>query len=126
MCGVTCSLSLCVCVCVWVSLCVCRVSVVCGLCVCVWVCLCVCVCVGVSGCICVCVCVCVCLCLQLYVVGGYNGRERLSSVERYSPHENSWTSVSELLPVSSAALSSCCGKLYVIGGAVGEHANTDR
>ncbi|KAI2660159.1 Kelch-like protein 24 [Labeo rohita] len=59
------------------------------------------------------------MCGKLYVVGGYNGRERLSSVERYSPHENKWTSVSDLLlPVSSAALSSCCGKLYVIGGAV--------
>ncbi|KTF72635.1 hypothetical protein cypCar_00042500 [Cyprinus carpio] len=67
------------------------------------------------------------LCGKLYVVGGYNGRERLSSVERYSPHENSWTSVSDmLLPVSSAALSSCCGKLYIIGGAVSDHNNTDR
>ncbi|XP_052463690.1 kelch-like protein 35 isoform X1 [Carassius gibelio] len=67
------------------------------------------------------------LCGKLYVVGGYNGRERLSSVERYSPHENSWTSVSDLLlPVSSAAVSSCCGKLYIIGGAVSDHNNTDR
>ncbi|XP_043087708.1 kelch-like protein 35 [Puntigrus tetrazona] len=67
------------------------------------------------------------MCGKLYVVGGYNGRERLSGVERYSPHENSWTSVSELLlPVSSAALSSCGGKLYVIGGAVSEHNNTER
>ncbi|XP_016117326.1 kelch-like protein 35 [Sinocyclocheilus grahami] len=67
------------------------------------------------------------MCGKLYVVGGYNGRERLSSVECYSPHENSWTSVSDLLlAVSSAALSSCCGRLYIIGGAVSEHNNTDR
>ncbi|ROI16530.1 Kelch-like protein 24 [Anabarilius grahami] len=67
------------------------------------------------------------MCGKLYVVGGYNGRERLSSVECYSPHENTWTSVSDLLmTVSSAALSSCAGKLYVIGGAVSEHANTDQ
>ncbi|XP_699490.4 kelch-like protein 35 [Danio rerio] len=67
------------------------------------------------------------LCGKLYVVGGYNGRERVSTVERYSPHENSWISVSELpLPVSSAALASCCGKLYVIGGAISDHANTNQ
>lgn len=61
------------------------------------------------------------------MVGGYNGRERLSIVECYSPHENTWTSVSDLLvPVSSAALSSCAGKLYVIGGAVSEHTNTNQ
>ncbi|XP_039526232.1 kelch-like protein 35 [Pimephales promelas] len=67
------------------------------------------------------------MCGKLYVVGGYNGRERLSSVECYSPHENTWTNVSDLLmPVSSAALSSCAGKLYVIGGAVSEHANTNQ
>ncbi|XP_067289897.1 kelch-like protein 24 [Pseudorasbora parva] len=67
------------------------------------------------------------VCGKLYVVGGYNGRERLSSVECYSPHENCWTGVSDLLlAVSSAALSSCGGKLYVIGGAESDHTNTNK
>ncbi|XP_051540690.1 kelch-like protein 24 [Myxocyprinus asiaticus] len=67
------------------------------------------------------------MCGKLYVVGGYNGRERLSSVECYSPHDNTWKSVADLLlPVTSAAATSCCGKLYVIGGAVSDVTNTNK
>ncbi|XP_065120830.1 kelch-like protein 24 [Paramisgurnus dabryanus] len=67
------------------------------------------------------------LCGKLYVVGGYNGRERLSSVECYNPHNNTWRTVCDLLlPVSSAAAVGCAGKLYSIGGAVGDKTNTDK
>lgn len=39
--------------------------------------------------------------------------------------ENVWKPVAPLLlPVSSAALASCCGKLYVISGAVSEDCNS--
>ncbi|XP_056592656.1 kelch-like protein 24 isoform X2 [Triplophysa dalaica] len=64
---------------------------------------------------------------KLYVVGGFNGCERLSAVECYNPHENTWTSVCDLLlAVSSAAAVTCDGKLYSISGAVSDHANTDK
>ncbi|MBN3297956.1 KLH35 protein, partial [Amia calva] len=56
---------------------------------------------------------------KLYAVGGFNGMERLLSVESYSPFDNHWQPVAPLLlPVSSAAVAACGGKLYVIGGAV--------
>ncbi|XP_030648065.1 kelch-like protein 24 [Chanos chanos] len=64
---------------------------------------------------------------KLYAVGGYNGHERLSSVECYSAFDNQWLTVAPLLlPVSSAAVTSCAGKLYVIGGAVNEDSNTNK
>lgn len=60
-------------------------------------------------------------------MGGFNGRERLSAVECYNPHENTWTSVCDLLlAVSSAAAVACAGKLYSIAGAVSDHTNTDK
>lgn len=69
--------------------------------------------------------ICVYLWVQLYAVGGYDGQKRLSSVECFSVFENEWKPVAPLLlPVSSAALASCSGKLYVIGGAVREDCNT--
>lgn len=69
----------------------------------------------------------VCLWLQLYAIGGYDGEQRLSSVECYSVFENVWKPVAPmLLPVSSAALASCSGKLYVISGAVTKDCNTSR
>ncbi|KAK3521785.1 hypothetical protein QTP70_018297 [Hemibagrus guttatus] len=65
------------------------------------------------------------LCGKLYAVGGYDGEQRLSSMECYSVFENVWKPVAPLLlPVSSAALASCSGKLYVISGAVSEDCNT--
>ncbi|KAB5543511.1 hypothetical protein PHYPO_G00080020 [Pangasianodon hypophthalmus] len=66
------------------------------------------------------------LCGKLYAVGGYDGQQRLSSVECFSVFENVWKPVAPLLlPVSSAALASCSGKLYVISGAVTEECNTN-
>lgn len=59
-------------------------------------------------------------------MGGYDGHQRLSSVECFSVFENVWKPVAPLLlPVSSAALASCSGKLYVISGAVSEDCNTN-
>ncbi|KAG9351563.1 hypothetical protein JZ751_022814 [Albula glossodonta] len=64
---------------------------------------------------------------KLYVAGGYNGYERLSSVECYSSYDNHWESVAPLLlPVSSAAFVGCSGKLYVIGGAISDESNTNK
>lgn len=68
----------------------------------------------------------VCLCLQLYAVGGFDGQQRLNSVECFTVFENVWKPVAPLLlPVSSAALASCSGKLYVISGAVSDNCNTN-
>ncbi|KAL6473130.1 hypothetical protein MHYP_G00193180 [Metynnis hypsauchen] len=64
---------------------------------------------------------------KLYTVGGYNGHQRLNSVECFSVFKNAWKAVAPLLlAVSSAAVVSCAGKLYVIGGAVSEECNTDK
>ncbi|XP_062869866.1 kelch-like protein 35 [Trichomycterus rosablanca] len=67
------------------------------------------------------------LCGKLYAVGGCDGYQRLSSVECFSVHENAWKAVAPLLlPVSSAAVASCSGKLYVISGAVTDECNNNR
>ncbi|XP_060091332.1 kelch-like protein 35 [Heteronotia binoei] len=64
---------------------------------------------------------------KIYAVGGYDGFGRLDSVECYDPFCNIWTAVTSLVQaVSSAAVASCLGRLYVIGGAVDNSANTDK
>ncbi|XP_074072989.1 kelch-like protein 35 [Macrotis lagotis] len=64
---------------------------------------------------------------RLYAVGGFDGVCRLGSVECYDPFSNTWTPITPLLEaVSSAAVVPCCNKLYVIGGAVDNSANTDK
>ncbi|KAI5629181.1 kelch-like protein 35, partial [Silurus asotus] len=66
------------------------------------------------------------LCGKLYAVGGFDGRQMLSSVECFSVFENKWKPVAPLLlPVSSAAVASCSGKLFIIGGAVSDDCNTN-
>ncbi|XP_062983326.1 kelch-like protein 35 [Elgaria multicarinata webbii] len=63
----------------------------------------------------------------IYAVGGYDGFYRLASVECYDPFSNSWKAVAPLLEaVSSAAIVSCLNKLYVIGGAMDDGANTEK
>lgn len=39
----------------------------------------------------------------LYAIGGYDGKQRLSTVERYNPDENSWTFVAEMSSPRSGA-----------------------
>ncbi|KAK1336126.1 hypothetical protein QTO34_003926 [Cnephaeus nilssonii] len=64
---------------------------------------------------------------QLFVVGGFDGRQRLRSVERYDPFSNTWESAEPLLEaVSSAAVVPCAGRLYVIGGARQDNISTDK
>ena len=55
---------------------------------------------------------------QLFVVGGFDGLQRLCSVERYDPFSNTWAAAAPLPEaVSSAAVAPCAGRLYVMGGA---------
>ncbi|CAK6448972.1 unnamed protein product [Pipistrellus nathusii] len=64
---------------------------------------------------------------QLFVVGGFDGLQRLRSVERYDPFSNTWESAEPLLEaVSSAAVVPCAGRLYVIGGARQDNISTDK
>lgn len=64
---------------------------------------------------------------QIYAVGGFDGFYRLSSVECYDTFSNSWSTLAPLpQAVSSAAVVSCLNKLYVLGGAVDDTANTDK
>ncbi|POI21472.1 hypothetical protein CIB84_014781, partial [Bambusicola thoracicus] len=63
----------------------------------------------------------------IYAVGGFDGFYRLSSVECYDTFSNSWSTLAPLpQAVSSAAVVSCLNKLYVLGGAVDDTANTDK
>lgn len=60
-------------------------------------------------------------------MGGFDGLQRLCSVERYDPFSNTWApAVSLLEAVSSAAVASCAGQLYVIGGAGQAGISTDK
>ncbi|XP_058291255.1 kelch-like protein 35 [Hylobates moloch] len=65
--------------------------------------------------------------LQLFAVGGFDGLRRLHSVERYDPFSNTWAAAAPLPEaVSSAAVASCAGQLFVIGGARQGGVNTDK
>nr|XP_026694339.1 kelch-like protein 2 isoform X1 [Ciona intestinalis] len=56
----------------------------------------------------------------LYVVGGHNGKTRLSSVEKYDPDSNTWCAVEPMTKsLSSTCVVTCEGLLYGIGGATG-------
>uniref|UniRef100_H0XLW3 Kelch like family member 35 n=1 Tax=Otolemur garnettii TaxID=30611 RepID=H0XLW3_OTOGA len=64
---------------------------------------------------------------QLFAVGGFDGLQRLRSVERYDPFSNTWAAAAPLLEaVSSAAVAPCAGRIYVIGGAGQDGINTDK
>lgn len=65
--------------------------------------------------------------VQVYVVGGYDGQNRLSSVECYDSFSNRWTEVAPLKEaVSSPAVTSCIGKLFVIGGGPDDNTCSDK
>ncbi|KAK2860791.1 hypothetical protein Q7C36_004957 [Tachysurus vachellii] len=54
---------------------------------------------------------------KVYVMGGFDGVQRLSSVEAYDPFHNSWSEAAPLLvAVSSFSAASYGNCIYVIGG----------
>lgn len=58
---------------------------------------------------------------KIYALGGYNGRTRLSSGERYEPHRNQW----EIIPSmnrqrSDASAAALQDKIYIVGGFNGQ------
>lgn len=60
-------------------------------------------------------------------MGGYDGQNRLSSVECYDSFSNRWTEVAPLKEaVSSPAVTSCIGKLFVIGGGPDDNTCSDK
>lgn len=68
-----------------------------------------------------------CVCPQVYAVGGYDGQSRLSSVECYDCFSNRWTEVAHMKEaVSSPAVASCAGKLFVIGGGPDDDTCSDK
>lgn len=65
--------------------------------------------------------------LKVYAVGGYDGQSRLSSVECYDSFSNRWTEVAPMKEaVSSPAVASCAGKLFVIGGGPDDETCSDK
>ncbi len=57
---------------------------------------------------------------RVYVLGGFSGKERLKSVERYSEITNTWTSMAPMKHrrhyLAACALEPC---IYVFGGFFG-------
>lgn len=70
---------------------------------------------------------CLCVCSQVYAVGGYDGQCRLCSVECYDSFSNRWKEVAPMkVAVSSPAVVSCAGKLFVIGGGPDDDTCSDK
>ncbi|KAL6467866.1 hypothetical protein MHYP_G00235430 [Metynnis hypsauchen] len=64
---------------------------------------------------------------KAYAVGGYDGQSCISNVEVYDSFSNRWTEVAPLKEaVSSPAVASCAGRLFVIGGEPDENSCTDK
>ncbi|KAJ0070295.1 hypothetical protein NL108_007642, partial [Boleophthalmus pectinirostris] len=64
---------------------------------------------------------------KVYVIGGFDGNQRLSSVEAYDPFHNRWTPVTPLAEgVSSFAAASFDHWIYVIGGGPNGKLATDK
>ncbi|XP_007236437.2 kelch-like protein 24a [Astyanax mexicanus] len=64
---------------------------------------------------------------KAYAVGGYDGQSCLSNVEVYDSFSNRWTEVAPLKEaVSSPAVASCAGRMFVIGGEPDENSCTDK
>ena len=55
---------------------------------------------------------------KIYVFGGYDGRDRLSTIEIYNPDSNKWTvlSVKLFFPLSNAAAVAEGKYIYILGG----------
>uniref|UniRef100_UPI003590228B kelch-like protein 24 n=1 Tax=Myxine glutinosa TaxID=7769 RepID=UPI003590228B len=64
---------------------------------------------------------------KVYAVGGYDGSQRLNSVEIYDPEMNIWCTADPLpLAVSSSALVACRGRLFVVGGETDDKTCSDQ
>ncbi|XP_004640758.1 kelch-like protein 6 [Octodon degus] len=64
---------------------------------------------------------------KVYVLGGFDGMQRINNVETYDPFHNCWSEVAPLLVhVSSFAATSHKKKLYVIGGGPNGKLATDK
>ncbi|XP_043925948.1 kelch-like protein 6 isoform X2 [Protopterus annectens] len=64
---------------------------------------------------------------KVYVIGGFDGIQRVNSVEVYDSFHNCWTEAAPLLlNVSSFAAASCKKRLYVIGGGPNGKLATDK
>ncbi|KAM9224447.1 kelch-like protein 6 isoform 2-T2 [Dugong dugon] len=64
---------------------------------------------------------------KVYVIGGFDGLQRLNNVETYDPFHNCWSEAAPLLVhVSSFAATSHKKKLYVIGGGPNGKLATDK
>ena len=54
---------------------------------------------------------------ELYVMGGHDGQNPISSVERYDPAKNAWEAVAPMSTARAAPAAAVVdGKLYVMGG----------
>lgn len=55
---------------------------------------------------------------KIYVFGGYDGKDRLSSIEVFNPETGNWTMLTTKLhfPLSNAAAVSEGKNIYVLGG----------
>ncbi|XP_053421462.1 kelch-like protein 6 isoform X2 [Nycticebus coucang] len=64
---------------------------------------------------------------KVYVIGGFDGLQRINNVETYDPFHNCWSEASPLLVhVSSFAATSHKKQLYVIGGGPNGKLATDK
>ncbi|XP_019523354.1 PREDICTED: kelch-like protein 6 [Hipposideros armiger] len=64
---------------------------------------------------------------KVYVIGGFDGLQRINNVETYDPFHNCWSEVAPLpVHVSSFAATSHKKKLYVIGGGPNGKLATDK
>ncbi|XP_053565852.1 kelch-like protein 6 [Bombina bombina] len=67
------------------------------------------------------------LCGKVYAIGGFDGNQRIYSVEAYDPFHNCWTEMAPLVvSVSSFAAATFQKKLYVIGGGPNGKLATDK
>ncbi|KAM5165468.1 kelch-like protein 6 [Mantella aurantiaca] len=67
------------------------------------------------------------VCGKVYAIGGFDGSQRIYSVEAYDPFHNCWTEAAPLImSVSSFAAASHKSKLYVIGGGPNGKLATDK
>jgi Uncharacterized protein conserved in bacteria len=55
---------------------------------------------------------------MIYAMGGYDGSDRLSVVERYDPGSDSWTTVSSLSTARETSAATTADGVYAIGGYV--------